>query len=63
MDKLAHDFRLLFLCNPIPQAYHKGGIAVIIPYDSIELKGGETFHDAQSTASAVRYSKESTDAS
>ena len=45
-DKLAHDFRLLFLCNPIPQADHKGGTAIIIPYDSIELKGGETFHDA-----------------
>ena len=23
-DKLAHDFRLLFLCNPIPQADHNG---------------------------------------
>jgi hypothetical protein len=45
-DKLAHDFRLLFFCNPIPQADHKGGTAIIIPYDSIELKGGETFHDA-----------------
>ena len=45
-DKLAHDFRLLFLCNPIPQADHKGGTAIIIPFDSIELKGGETFHDA-----------------
>ena len=39
-EKLAHDFRLFFLCNPIPQADHKGGTVIITPYDSMELKGG-----------------------
>jgi hypothetical protein len=45
-EKAAIAHGLLFLCAPMPGADHKGGAAIIIPHATIELKPGESQHNA-----------------
>ena len=44
---IAHSHGLLLLIAPMPNAEHKGGTALVIPYGSIEMRGKETLDDAK----------------
>ena len=57
-QKQAASERLLLIASPIPENETKGGTAIIIPWDAIELHKGETLHDGvqrlQNSASTSR---------